>query len=279
MARNYYYLVSGLPDLILDGTKKPLGLVEFVDEVSEQLHPDDAQLFRYIRYPIDNRNLVALLKKDTESFDERGNFSREELEQEIRSPDRMPQYMTVFMEAHNEGKELFPGLTQLDQLSWLFYDWVLGVNNEFVREWFSFERDLRNVVAGLNCRKMRDTGVEEDSCDLSTAIVTRNTAAQSILKSNAPDFSLSSQLPWIERVIAMSEVGLVDFEKSLDQLRWDELNEFTTFTGFRMETILAFSIKVEMVERWQQLDSDVGKEKVERLIKELKAGFQMSKEF
>ena len=65
----------------------------------------------------------------------------------------------------------------------------------------------------------------------------------------------------------------------VDELRWNMLDELTTFTYFGIETLLACCLKVMIVERWEHLDETSGKEKLNRLIEELESGFQLSKEF
>ncbi len=279
MSKSYYYLVAGLPELALDGTKKPASMVEFIADVSEQIDPADARLFSMIRYPYDNENLIALLNKEQGSFDARGNFSREELEEEIKSPDRAPSYMIEFIETVKDGRDCFPNLARRDQLAWLFYEFALGHANRFIREWYAFELDLRNVLAAFNSRRMSRDGDEYAQFALQNKILLRTGVADSILRSNAPDFSLGAQLPWIERLIAANEEDLATYEQDIDTLRWDMLNELTTFAYFQIETILAFSIKLAMVERWQALDPRTGKEKLDRLIEELKSGFSMPEDF
>ncbi|MBD3390400.1 MAG: DUF2764 family protein [Chitinivibrionales bacterium] len=277
--RNYYYLVAGLPDLILDGGKKMLSVGEFVQEASGLLHPDDAALFDMVRYPADNGNLLALLEKRDEEFDARGVFSQEALEDGIKSPDGLPGYMRTYIEAHKEGKLPFPELSAENQLTWLYYDEACAHENAFVREWFAFDRDLRNVISALNCRSAASEGLgEERPFLLQRAVIGRNDIAEAILKSNAPDFSLSAQLPWVERVTGLGRDNLVEYEKSIDTLRWDILNDLTTFSYFQIETVLAFTIKLGMVERWQELDEQAGREKFDRLVEELTSGFQLQKE-
>ncbi|MBD3316827.1 MAG: DUF2764 family protein [Chitinivibrionales bacterium] len=277
MARNYYYLVAGLPDLVLEGNKHVPSLPEFIDDTMGQVDPDDAKLLALLRRPADNHNLLVLLEKRDEELDPLGNFSREELELGVRIPDELPSYMQTFVEAYREGRQIFAGYTSDDQLSWLFYDEVTAHPNSFIREWFTFELNLRNVLAGLNCRKM--AGVEGSTYSFESNIIGRNEVAEHILKSNAPDFSLSSLFPWVEDVLAFDDKDPVGFENSVDTLRWDELNELTLFTYFRIETILAFCVKLGMVERWLKLDPETGKKKLDRLIEELVSGVQLSGEF
>ncbi len=279
MPRSYYYLVASLPDIILDTTKKGFSLSTFINDVSEQINPKDSYLLSTLRFPFDNKNLINLIRKYKAKFEESGNFSRDELEQEIKLPDILPQYMKIFLESYKEEKLLFPELSLEDQLNWLFYEEVTNHSNTFIREWFSFDLNLRNVLAGINCRAISKTDEDEkNKFSLFNSIICKNDVSELIQKSNAPDFSLANQLPWIENVISLSKENLVEYEKKIDSLRWDMLNEFTTFTYFQIETILAFCIKLKMVERWQKLEPETGKERLSKLLSELKKGYNSPKD-
>ncbi len=276
MANNYYYLVAGLPDIILDNTKKTMFVSDFIRETSEQVLPCDAALFKLLLLCFDNKNFINLLEKNGAEFDTRGNFSRDELKIEIKIPEHIPQYMKTFLEAYQEEKFPFPELSIEDQLNWLYYDEVTTHHNEFIREWFTFDLNLRNVIAGLNCRSSIEKSVDSGTeFSRSQHIICRNDVSELILKSNAPDFTLSSRFSWVEKLLSFPQDNLVEYEKNIDTLRWDMLNELTTFTYFQIETILAFCIKLGMVERWQKLEPETGKERLNILLTELEAGFSI----
>jgi len=279
MPRNYYYLVAGLPDIILDNTKKGLPLSAVLDEILELVSPRDAALFTLFRYRYDNTNLVTLLEKTEKEFDTRGNFDQEELAQEIKMPSILPGYMQSFIEAHKEGKYPFPQLSFEDQLGWLYYEYMAAQPNTFVREWFAFDLDLRNVLAGINCRKLEeDQGQGSSQFSREQSIICHNDVSELVLKSNAPDFSLSSRFTWVEKLISFYQDDLVGYEKNIDLLRWEMLDELTVFSYFQIETLLAFYIKLRMVERWQELEPDIGKETLDKLLAEFSAGYTIMAE-
>jgi hypothetical protein len=277
MPQNYYYLVAGLPDILIDGAKKSTSLQAFLDETIEQIAPADAALLAALRYQHDNANCIALLEKKDTPFNPLGTFTREELEQEIKMTEQAPGYMTLFLEAHREGKLPFPNLALEDQLTWLFYEEMTVHANAFIREWFTFDQDLRNVLAGLNCRTYAENkGEGELPLSRSLAIIGANDVAGQVRKSTAPDFSLGAQYAWVEKVVSHHQSSLVAFEKNIDQLRWETLDELTTFTYFQIETLCAFYIKLGIVERWLSLDPAFGKEKLNTLLKELESSYSIA---
>lgn len=282
MGQNYYYLVAGLPDIILDDGKLSVTFGELMQEVSEQVDAPDRELLALMQLPFDCRNLVSVIDKKENGFDSRGCFSREELLDGVKNPDALPSFMQEYIESVNEGKELFPGLAKEDQLTWLFYEEVTGHNNTFIAEWFSFERDLRNVIAGINYRRQLEhieaLGSEREK-PVSAIVLGRNEIAEAVLRSSAPDFGIGHSVPWIEQILAASKGTLVEFEKAIDTLRWNILNDLTCFSYFSIETILAFVVKLIMVERWKSLDPEIGKERLDLLVNELCSGFTVPKGF
>ncbi|NLE00291.1 MAG: DUF2764 family protein [Fibrobacter sp.] len=278
MLRNYYFLVSGLTDLVLGDEKTGASFSVFMDEISELIHPSDLQLLQYIRLPFDNLNLITVLLGKNREFDLRGNYSRDDLVDAIKNPDVLPAYMQTFLEMQKENKQLVPGLVAEDQLSWLFYDEIAEHKNVFVRSWFEFDKNLRNVIAGINCRKelahIKALASERESA-LASVVIGNDEVAEAVLRSNAADFGLSGILPWVEKLIHHSQGSLQNFEREIDLLRWEFLNEITVFSYFGIESILVFTLKLLIVERWKMLDPQKGRERLEMLVEELKAGFSM----
>lgn len=282
MTGNYYYLVAGFPDIFLDEGKQPLSCIECVGEIREQLSQTDTGLFSFLQYPFDNGNLISLLTKNGETFDPRGCFSEEDLTASLKVPDDLPEYMQLFLEAHRENRFPQQGLTPEDRLAWFFYEEVCENDNEFIREWFTFDRNLRNVIAGVNCRKeLSHLDILATDRDKAAAVllIGRDDVAEGILRSNAADFGVTSQFPYVERVVALARGDVQEFEKGIDNLRWEVLDEMTTFSYFGAETVFAFFIKLAIVERWMALDPQTGKEKRDRLLEELMASYAVPRQF
>jgi hypothetical protein len=280
MGNSYYFLVAGLPDILLDNTKKAVSFTQFVDDISEQVNPADTSLLKILRFSFDNYNLINLLEKRAKEFDDRGYFTKDELEQEIKLPELTPGYMQLFLENYKEDKMAFPELSIDDQLNWLFYEEMTTHSNEFIRDWFSFDLDLRNIIAGFNCRQIMDEkNNNSNNISISNSVICQNDVSELILKSNAPDFSLSNRFPWIEKLESIKEGNLIDYEKNIDTIKWETLNELITFSYFQIETVLAYCIKVEIVERWQAMEAEAGRQKLELLLTELNSGFNIPEYF
>ncbi len=261
LQRNYYDLVTGLPDIVLERPRLAFSAAAFMDDIAELLDPQDAQLLRIVRLPADNANIIMLLESRGQEPVAGGNYTLEELRQELKRPETLPEYMQTFLQAYREGRQLYAGLIPEDQLNRLFYEQVIGHPNEFIAAWFTFELNLRNVLAGLNLRKRMPHLHER------YAVLCCNDVAEQILKSSSPDFGLAEALPWVDHVVELQQHPAQEREAALDQLRWDMLDELTVFAYFRIETILAFCIKLMIVERWMKLDSTAGRERLEQMVR------------
>jgi len=277
MSRSYYYLVAGLPDLVIDDAKSVPAYADMLDEITAQVCEEDRMLVDFVRHRADNANLVRLLTKNTTvAFDPAGVMDEETLAQTARFTDDLPGYMGPFVDAFREERSLFPGLTPDDQLAWLYYEEAAQSGSAFIRGYFAFEADLRNLLTAINVRTLRDSGAAAPAME--QVIVGRGDAAEVMRKSTAPDFGVGQLLPWADRVLSAPRDNLTEFEKRVDAVRWEMLGELTTFSYFGIETVLAFCVKLQIVHRWQDLDPAEGKRLLEALINELKADFHLAEE-
>lgn len=270
--RNYYYLVAGLPDIILDQKKLGLSIAEFREELSNHLHPDDYKLVELLFLHSDNHNLLNLLLKSDNDFEESGKYSRDVLEEEIKEPASLPDYMQKLITAYKSETPVFEGLPWEDQLTWLFYNYLGSCSNKFLREWFEFDLNLKNIVAGFNTRKHKLKGDKYFIGD--------NFVVQAVRKSTLKDFGLGNDFEHMERLITIQEnENLLEREKAMDTMRWDFLDDRNTFNYFTIEVLLAYVIKLQMVQRWLEMDYETGKEMFRKLLDQLEQSYEFPKEF
>jgi hypothetical protein len=59
-------------------------------------------------------------------------------------------------------------------------------------------------------------------------------------------------------------------EKRLDALRWKWLEDETFYKVFDMESIIAYMLRLEMIERWIGLNKMRGKETFRKLVSDMK---------
>lgn len=270
--RNYYYLVAGLPDIVLDQKKLSASISDFREEMKYHVHPDDFSLIELFFLPFDNINLLNLLQKNNKPFSQMGNYSQSQLEQEIKEPAILPSYLQKFIFAFKDDKAIFQGYSWENQLTWLYYNYVSEVRNDFIRSWFEFNLHVNNILAAFNVRKFK--------LSKETVYIGDNFITEALKRSSLKDFGLSNDFEYMDKLLDIDDNGnSMEKEKAVDMLKWARLDELNTFNYFTIEVLIAFIIKLFMVDRWIKLDPETGKKMFKQIINDLEKSYEFPKEF
>lgn len=270
--QNYYYLVAGLPDITIEQGKLQFGTAALREELKEGLSESDYQRMELLFLAEDNRNLLTLLLKLQRPLSNLGVYSPEVLAEEILEPVRIKPYMKRFIDSMKDENRLYPNLSPENELATLWYEEMLASDHTFLRDWFTFELNLKNVLLVLAARK--------HSIPYEHQVIGNNPVVEIIRRSTARDLGLSSDWHWIEKVLQINETeDILMREKAIDLLRWSYLDELNTFNYFSFEVLMAYYLKLGIIERWLQLDQATGEEMFRKLLGELKNSYEFSNEF
>lgn len=270
--RNYYCLIAGLPDILVDQKKIPFSLIELKKELQYQLHPKDYQLVEYLFLPYDNINFLNILQKKDAEFNPLGNYSESFFMDEIKEPENLPGYMKKFLEAYREEKSIHPNLSLENQLTWLYFDFMLEQKNEFLRDIFTIIRDINNIFTIYNARKF--------GLNIETQMIGNYELTEAAKKTTSKDFGLASEITPIDEIIGIYENNdILEQEMSIDLLKWRHMNNLNTFNYFTIEFILAYVLNFIIVERWSNLDTEQSKKTFRKILTDLENSFQFSKDF
>ena len=279
MARNYYCLVAGLPDLIMEDRKLAFSSIIFRELLQEDIHPQDYTLVSLFFLPFDHNNILSRLYDKEPAYDNHGNFTAEEVEEitdkksfEVAENLTMPAYIINFLDDYFIDEEKPSRVNAERQLTSNYYEYLLQSGNQFMNDYVRYELNLKNVLTALNGRKY--------DMDISADIIGDGDIEYSLKKSRARDFGLANDVDNLESIIHLYEIpNLLDRELKLDLMRWQSLDEATFFNYFSVEKVLAFIVKVFIVERWIGLDEEKGKELFKRLITDLENSYEFPEEF
>jgi len=270
--RNYHYLVAGLPDIIPDQKKVSLTIIDFRQELEYHLHADDFSLIKLLFLPYDNTNLINLLLKNKKPFVPAGNFSQAFLEEEIKEPSASPSYMLQFINAYKTETPVIQGYSWENQLTWLYYEYVLKTDNLFLKNWFEFNLHINNILTAFNVRKFK---LSKESVYIGNNFIT-----EALKRSTLKDFGLSNDFSFMEKLLSIEENGnTLAKEKAVDMLRWNFIEELNTFNYFTIEVLLGFVIRLFIVDRWMQLDPETGRKLFKQIINDLEKSYEFPKEF
>ncbi|MDE5955282.1 MAG: DUF2764 domain-containing protein, partial [Bacteroidales bacterium] len=63
-------------------------------------------------------------------------------------------------------------------------------------------------------------------------------------------------------------------EKAIDDLYWEKLDELSLMHYFDMNVIMAFILKLHIIDRWHILDENTGREMFKKLVDEVRSTFK-----
>ncbi|MDO8898164.1 MAG: DUF2764 family protein [Bacteroidales bacterium] len=271
--RAYYYLVAGLPDLLLDEGKIKTTMADIREELLGNLHPDDLTLARVLFLKYDNANLLNILLKNFSEFDERGIYPLSLMEEQIKEPGTgiLPYLSEFITEFKSEDQEVNPKSWE-NRLEEKFYAYLLSLENDFIRQWYELQLNMGNVLTAINCRYHKIAPELQ--------LIGNNAIVESIMRSNAKDFGLTQEFPEIETILSAWETNdVLSREKVLDTIRWNWIDENVFFHYFTIEKLIAFLLQLEMVERWMKLDYEEGKRLFVKLLDKLGSSYELPEEF
>lgn len=275
----YYYLIAGLPELMLEDTKLSYTVADFKTELYPTLSDKDKKIIDLFYLQFDNANVLLLLKDREATIDARGLYEREELLgfiEQIKEGDEVPthmfpSYLSTFISDYFHQTDN-PQILWEDRLSCLYFEYAMKSRNSFVSSWFSFNLTMKNVMVALTARKYK--------MEVSSLIVGNTDVCETLRTSNARDFGLQGEVDEMEQFIKISEiVDLVEREKKMDQLRWKWMEDASFFHYFTIERLFVFLLQIEMIERWISLDKEKGSELFRNLIDQLKEEVEIPAEF
>lgn len=269
---NYYNLVAGLPDLHLDDLKGVRSMRELRYELLEQLTQADARLLNLLYAAYDNKNLLLYLNNKESQLDDNALLTRDDwaeliaLMREYEKPadSRLLPYVLTFYNTFTDEKIVKEQFLRQDYLSVLYYEYGMKCDNEFLRNWFTFNLNLNNVMAAIASRK--------HGFEVRNMVLGNNEVANAIRQSNARDFGLTGVFDYLPVLMRIAEEpDLVVREKKIDALKWEWLEENSFFNYFGVEKVLSYVLKVQMIERWKALSVERGAEIFRKLLTDMKS--------
>ena len=134
-----------------------------------------------------------------------------------------------------------------ERLDPAFYAGALKSRSRFLRAWFRFDRDLRNVKARWLNRSL-GRPEDQDCIDTEEHEFVEEAAAEA----------------------ALAQEDILGRERALDALCWDKSLELTQMDIFDLDWILGFVTRLKTVERWLRLDPETGRALFRRLVEEIR---------
>lgn len=136
-----------------DDRKLPLAVEEFREMAAGSLSERDRRVMDLFFLTRDNAAVLRLLRKETPGADSGTVYPLAVLEGEVTEPTgALPAYLERFIADFREER-LPEGVLPENVLSGMYYDYLLGQREGFVRRYAEFSLNVKNLVTALNCRK------------------------------------------------------------------------------------------------------------------------------
>ncbi len=268
----YYYFVAGLPDFTFDSTKLPFTVSEFKEMLYGELKRDDKKLIDKYFLEADKDNLLKLLSDKEAEMKEIGVFSREEMLGTIKSikededvkDKKLPSFFEVFIRQWLKEDAETESKNWEDILTSLYMDYGTSVKNSLVSQWFTLNLNIGNMFAAIYSRKY--------GLDVKQVVVGNNHIAKTIrANAGSRDFGLEQEIDYFDTILRISEeTDIYERERKIDKFRWDWLEENTVFDYFNVEYLFAYLCKLQILERWAQLNAEEGERVFRKLIANMK---------
>lgn len=259
---NYYYLIAGLPNISPEMDASKVDFDEIFDLIYRNLSKEDNKLLRYLIYPNDIHNLLAVLSQKyldwpEGQFKKPALFNREEIKGYKLNKGNFPDFINDFL-AENEDR--FAGMSMREMEDGLldrFYNEVFGLENNFLTSYYSFHRGLKALIAAFhfNTYDFLSQPKIQDADRLLLQIGPDRSPAALVTKDH----------PYLDELIkVLSEDQPEKTECFIDKVQWDFLEEISERT-FSPSDVFAYTVKLQILQRWLRIDPKKGNEYLEKL--------------
>ena len=132
-----------------------------------------------------------------------------------------------------------------------FYLDALASKDAFIREYFSYDLDVRNTrVEFLNKALNRPDGLDILALDP---------------EAEPREFEGRKQV-----MTVLEGSDILERERGLDELMWAKIDDIVGLQVFTIDAILGFAAKLQIIVRWLKLDPETGRELFRRLVDEIR---------
>ncbi len=265
MAR-YYYLLASLPDPALPATLKNTSIEEVKEDIERNLTETDRIFFDYLLYPNDCHNLIQVLFEEEDyrfpaalelSFVQKPKANRFDfpsfIEKFLEQPEVAP-----LLNKEREGSNYSKAAATKDLLAY-FYEEIRELKQGFIRQYFSYDHTIKNMLAAMNSRVY--------PFDKKWQLLEGEPYAQEISQSNDENFGLAGifeHLPKWNEYMMRNEMDRL--EKSIDKAREEQIEHLLKGDAFTSDHVFGYYIKFQLYARWIPLTNERGKKKLKALI-------------
>lgn len=250
---NYYFVAASLPPLVL-GEPPDITFEELEYRLSVNLSKDDLKKVAILRRYIDLCNLRYILLE--KPIDPKGNLTEKELDEALLVKDFLPEYVLDFFDAY-ETKEL--RIQYFHRLISNYFSKEVVGQSGFLKEYLTFERELRLVLLAIRAKKLdRDPARELQFEDFADPLV-----AQILAQKDAKDFDPPPEYRDIKEKLHSCGDDPWQQMRTVEEYRFNKIEILSGYPLFSLDWILGYVARLLIVEQWNLLNFEEGKSKLQ----------------
>ena len=248
------YLITGLPRLRRDESA-PLTRSEFVSRCLSELRDNSlAEMKRLLRLEAVEETIRLSIKAQLADPDLTTSDLQAAILQDRHSVtdlEEIPAWALQPMVQHQLMRRHYHELIQ-------------DAKTPFLREWAHFRVDLEEVKTALLCRQLgwskeRFLQQMQGSFDASAPLIIRNW--------EEPRLGLGNRFAWLTAVVdALAEPDILTGERAIIDVQWRKIGELPVPDLFSAETVMAFYLRLRLLEREQSWDLERGQAVLDEIL-------------
>ena len=287
---NYYELVAGLPELRVDQSSVPISSDKYLDILEKTLTNGDKKLLDTIRLDSTVRNIEKLVfgnnvvpvdmsERDSDDcnipvLNIEMNDICHRAKNKIPLTDKyvaVPSFLMsiIYRIYSDENLEIHKNLSVVHDIYTAYYETAQKSDNEFISEWFSFNKNIKNIISLFVCEKL--------GWEPADFILGNLPLDERIRTSKTNNLNDIEELDYINDVVSIAkESDITKRERQIDLIKWKFLDKYNYDDVFGIENVICYYIKLCILERWINLNKEQGELKFRSIVAKLKETTKIS---
>lgn len=287
MSQDYFYFISGLPNLSFEDTKLTYTVDQFRADAKAQLNASDYAYLEILHFSSDLDTLLNALYKTGKAANSESIYPKEFWEEflaftgnrvdnhSLPVPPQfsgLPEFIFPILDKVLIQEDIQPFSKTEHELITAFYAWTASHHNKFINDWFAYDAHLRNILAAINGRKF--------NLPFAGYLVGENESVEKLAKSHAADFGLGKEDELFDSLNRIYDQNNILYrERNYDILRWKWIDNTNFFNYFNIDRVLGYYCKLRILSRWLKADPNLGKEVFHDVLNAMENSFTFPEEF
>ncbi len=255
---NYYFLGAVLPELVID-MPPDIQFQELMTLFRMNLNRVDLEKVVIIRTLIDLENIRWLLLK--KEIDPRGNLTEKDLDKALLNKENLPKYVFQFFGKFDTTEDR---LKHFSTVIVKFFSDTVMQKGSFLKFYLNFEREWRLMMVGYRAKKIgRDLIAELQYEELTEPFV-----AEILAQKDTAQFKFPYEYEDLGQLLSRSSGEPLDQYQLMLKYRFDTIGDYVANAPFSIDKLLAYLVRLMLVNDWHDLDDKKGKELLNQIVKE-----------